>query len=64
MGEMIYDNGTMRELVEVQRKPCKGNESGIVRIYRDQMLEGDTVVGEAPPVAEKPKAKNERKAGQ
>lgn len=64
MGQFIQDGDTMRELVEVQGEPCDGNESGIVRMYRDQVPEGAVIVGDEPdePASTKTETKAEKKA--
>lgn len=52
MGEKFCDNGVWREIVTMKVEPHPGNESGTVRIYRDQVPEGavilDDVDADAP----------------
>lgn len=61
MGEFIQDGDRMRELVLVRCPPCEGNEAGTVRRYRDQLKEGDEVVGEENVIADARPAKQRRK---
>ena len=48
----VNDNGVMREIVKVMCEPTAGNDQGFFYTYRDQVSDGQLILGEANPLNE------------